>query len=75
MLYRIEHLGDRRARFDACCAHEATGRPADFLVSEYPYYHELLNRKDRSACGALDERRGAVLAAFSPPPTVAREKS
>ena len=56
MLYRMEHLDDRRARFDACRAHEATGRPADFLVSEYDYYHELLDRKDLSACGAPDER-------------------
>jgi hypothetical protein len=56
MLYRIEHLGDRRARFDTCRAYAAMRRPADFLLSEYPYYHELLDRKDLAGCGARDER-------------------
>jgi hypothetical protein len=55
MLYRIEHLADR-TRFDACRAFEAMGRPADFLVSEYDYYHRLLDRADLASCGTPDER-------------------
>lgn len=56
MLYRIEHLDDRRTRFDACRAYDAMGRPADFSVSEYSYYHELLDRGDLARCKGPDER-------------------
>ena len=56
MLYRIEHLDDRRTIFNACRTYVAMGRPADFLVSEYSYYHELLDRKDLAGCDTAGSR-------------------